>query len=75
MIKDRIFCVSQDWGGGKRGVIYFLKCHPVQKGASHTLKLDSKVGGAPEAGSPVLEIHVCSLVSREEEKGVEKVLM
>ena len=52
-----------------------MKCHPVQKGASHTLKLDSKVGGAPEAGSPVLEIHVCSLVSREEEKGVEKVLM
>lgn len=48
---------------------------PGAEGGIHTLKLDSKFGGAPEADNPVLEIHVFSLVSREEEKGVEKVLM
>lgn len=32
VIKDGTFCVSQDSGGGKRGVIYFCKCHPVQTG-------------------------------------------
>lgn len=53
----------------------FFEMPPGAEGGIHTLKLDSKVGGAPEADNPVLEIHVFSLVSREEEKGVEKVLM
>lgn len=53
----------------------FFEMPPSAEEGIHTLKLDSKVGGAPEASSPVLEIHVFSLVSREEEKEVEKVLM
>ena len=43
-MKGGIFCVSQDWEGGMRGLTLFLKRHPVQKGAS--LKFGSKVRGA-----------------------------
>lgn len=46
VIKDGTFCVSQDSEGGKRGVIYFCKCHQAQTGASHILKFSIKVGGA-----------------------------
>ena len=62
-------------GRRKERSYLFFEMPPGAEGGIHTLKLDSKVGGAPEADNPVLEIRVFSLVSREEEKGVEKVLM
>ena len=43
-------------GRRKERSYLFFEMPPSAEGGIHTLKLDSKVGGAPEADSPVLEI-------------------